>query len=86
MKARKEVVVSMHHFRFGFRLILKRIENADEYEFNEIVRMLIHRHSRKYPESELSIITLDKFDHEARIQQIDYIASLLRKYTYERMV
>lgn len=74
----------MFPFKLSLNRILKRIDRADEYEINEIMKALILWQNRAYPEEELVIMSLAKYDLEARTKQIDLYAAALKKYIHKR--
>lgn len=71
----------MFPFKLSLNRILKRIDRADEYE---IMKALILWQNRAYPEEELVIMSLAKYDLEARTKQIDLYAAALKKYVHKR--
>ena len=73
----------MFHFKMLMNLLLKRIEQADDYEVNEIIRTLIAWQKRKYPEYEMVIMSLPRYDLEERRKQIDYMGSMLKTYSHQ---
>lgn len=65
----------------AMKRILKRIECADDFEMAEIMRALISRQKMRYPEYEMVIASLPKYDKKKRFEQIDKLAESLKGYT-----
>lgn len=67
------------------KLVLRRIEKASEFEINEIIYALISWQAKRYPEYEMVIMSLSKYDREKRDYQLKGILEMLGKQEYERV-
>lgn len=66
-------------FRMPISLVLKRIEQADPEEINEIITSLLRYSHKTYQNHELVVISLPKRGVEERCREIDRIAACLKK-------
>ena len=69
----------MRRIRLPIHWTLKRIEQADVGETDEIITSVIKCYSRLHPEYELVVLSLPKIDIEKRNVEIDRIATCLKK-------
>lgn len=76
----------MSWIRFPIRWALKRIEQAEADEKDEIIMSLFKCYRRIHPEYELVVLSLPKYNTEERNVEIDRIAECLKKeYTHEHV-
>lgn len=68
----------MHQMKESLKDILKRIEHADDTEITEIIQAIMHWQGKRYPEYELVVVSLSKYDKEKRCQEIDLMADFLK--------
>lgn len=74
----------MLRIQIPIRWALKRIEQADEDETDMVIKSLFRCYGALYPEYELVILSLPKYNTEERNMEIDRIAVCLKKeYTRE---
>ena len=69
----------MRGIRIPIRWALKRIEQADADETEDIMSSLFHCYRRLHPKCELVVMTLPKYSTEARYAAIAEIAACLKK-------
>lgn len=65
--------------RMPIHWILKRIEQADAGEIDEIIMGLLKCYRKLYPDYELVVISLPKNNREERNAEIDRIAVCLKR-------
>lgn len=70
-------------FKLSMNRVLKRIEQADEAEINVIIQALSLWQKKRFPEYELVVASLPRFDPEERSRQIELMASMLKRYSGE---
>lgn len=69
----------MLRIQLPIRWALKRIEQAEVDETDEIINSLLKCYGRLHPEYELVVLSLPKYNTEERHVEIDRIAACLKK-------
>jgi len=69
----------MRRIRMPIHWALKRIEQTDVGETDEIIMSVIKCYRRLHPEYELVVLSLPKNDREKRNAEIDRIGTCLKK-------
>ena len=72
----------MFRMKRSIKGILKRIDCADDFEIEAIIKAVMQWQRNRYPEYELVVVSLHKFDRETRFQEIDSISNFLKKQAY----
>lgn len=70
----------MSCFKLSMNRLLKRIDQANGDEIDEIIRKLILWQKKRVPEYEMVVMSLPRYDLEERSRQIDLMAEALKKY------
>ena len=60
--------------------VLRKIEQANDEEINEIIKAVIHRYQVCYPGWEVIFLSLPKCDGEERKKQAIELIAFLRKW------
>ena len=58
------------------------IASADDREIMEIMKALIEWQEKRYPDQELVVLWLPKYDKEYRIREIERLSGFLKGYSY----
>ena len=60
--------------------VLRKIEQANDEEINDIIEAVIHRYQICYPGWEVLFLSLPKYDGEERKKQADELSAVVRKW------
>ena len=60
--------------------VLRKIEQANDEEINDIIEAVIHRYQICYPGWEVLFLSVPKCDGEERKKQADELSEMLNKY------
>lgn len=75
----------MHLTKKAMEEFTRRIACADDREIMEIMKALIAWQEKRYPDQELLVLWLPKYDRKDRLREIERLSAFLKEYSYSEV-
>lgn len=61
------------------KMLLSKIEYADDQEIAQMTQAIIRRYSRVFPDWEIMFLSMPKFDQAERVRTAEYLLASIRE-------